>query len=391
MNLLQPADTLVRPPYDRHARYNVNMIVETGWQSKNFDDCGPVSSPLHIWQTQQNGLAMLKGFPEGDPANTLSNRLHANDDGVRGHFKVCGDLNIPFAGSLGARFFFSPNWFVSVHLPMYHMRLRNVSFIDQTGDAVDADYRVKTLLTNDFATHVRRLGGMRLGDWARTGIGDVSSTLNWYRDFPQAKELLKNARINWRVGLTLPTGKPTDLDLLFAPGFGYGGVGLPVGLGLDLMFGGCIQTGLDLQLIHIFGRSEEVRVKTDINQTELLLLQKTCAYRDFGLIQRFNLYIGADKCVKGLSCLVGYQFLKHGADHLALSSNVLSQTIANTAESLKERTAHHIVVNVSYDFAVHTWNKKHAHPYFSVFTRIPFNGKRFASNIFVGWVLSVDF
>ncbi|MCX5925640.1 MAG: hypothetical protein NT124_05090 [Candidatus Dependentiae bacterium] len=392
MNLLQPAETLLRPPYDRHLNYHTNVFLEGGFGSKSFNQDGLTSSPLHIWQTEQDSIAMLKGFNPASPIGSLSNRLNANNDGIRGRFAVCGDLDVRCAAAFNTRFFFLDNWFVSIHLPAYHIRLKNVHFTDKTENNNDADARVKALLTDNFAANVRQLGCLDVSDWSRSGVGDLALLLNWYRDFPQAKEVLKNARINWRVGLSMPTGKRADLDKLFALPFGYDGAyAVPFGLGLDVMLGCYLQTGLDVQLTHIFGAVGEYRIKTDTNQTELLLLQKTCAYKDYGLTQRFNLYVEMNKFLKGFSCLVGYQYLKHGTDHLALRTNAFSDTIANTAESLKDWTAHHAIINASYDFAVHTWHKKHALPYVSLYARIPFNGKRFTGNRTIGCVIAVDF
>src|SRR5258708_4266243 len=75
ITLLRPADTLLRPPYDRHLRYHTHVFLETDFGFKSFNSHGSVNSPLHIWQTTQNGLAMLKGFAPHCPASILSNQI----------------------------------------------------------------------------------------------------------------------------------------------------------------------------------------------------------------------------------------------------------------------------------------------------------------------------
>lgn len=392
MNLLQPYDTLLRPPYERHKRYHFNMFLEGGFGAKSFDCDGQVASSLQIWQCQQDALAMLKGFDPSSPISILDNQINANDDGTRGHFAVRGNVDLNFSAAFDARFFFLNDWWISLLLPVYHMELKDFRLIDQTEDNSDADLRVKSLLTDNFAANVKRLGCLELGDWKRAGVGDFTVLLNWYRDFPQNKEVLKNARLNWRVGLGFPTGKRTDPDKIMALPFGYdGSLSIPFGLGLDLMFGRFLQAGVDVQLTQIFGNTHERRIKTDIDQTELFLLQKAEAYKDYGLTQRFNLYVKLDKFLGGFSTLVGYQFFKHGADHLALNSNCFSNQIANTAASLRDWTSHQVIINASYDFAYHTWLKKHVQPYISLYGRIPFNGKRFTGNRMLGFVVAIDF
>src|ERR1700742_584407 len=82
--LAQPSETLLRPPYDRHLNYNINLFLEAGFGFKSFNDHNAVSSPLHIWQTQQSSLSMLKGFNPESAASFLNNQIDANDDGIRG-------------------------------------------------------------------------------------------------------------------------------------------------------------------------------------------------------------------------------------------------------------------------------------------------------------------
>ncbi len=394
MHNLQPYSSLIRPPYERHLDYHLNLFTEGGIGTKSFDEHGSVSGPLQIWQPDQSSLAMLEGFDPESKMSKLRNQIPGGDDGTRGHFAVCGDLDIYYAAALSARFFFLQNWFVSIHLPAYHQELRNVSFTDKTknNNNNDADYRTKTLLTDNFATNMLELACLDIGGWKRTGIGDLTVLLNWYHDFPQPKDILKMVSLNTRFGLSLPTGKKADINKIFALPFGNNGAcALPFGLGLDLTLGSYFQAGIDVQLTHIFGHSSDYRIKTALNQTELILLQKARAYKDYGLTQQFNLYAKMNKFFKGLSVLAGYQYLKHGQDYLALCNNTFSNSIANTAESLQESTAHHIFINTSYDFAVHSWEKTRVQPYISLYAKIPFNGKRFTGSNIVGCVIAFDF
>ena len=394
MNILQPYDSLIRPPYmyDENRRYHANIFAETGFATKSFNTDGTVSDPLHIWQAEQNALKMLEGFSPDSSIDQLRTRINANDDGVRGHFNVCSDFDLSLGAAIDARFFFLYEWFISVHMPFYRMKLKNVRFTDKTKDENDADCRVKNLLTNDFAANIKRLGDLDICDWTRTGAGDLTILLNWFRDFPQHKPLLKNARLNWRVGVSAPSGKREDEDLLLAAPFGAdGSFTIPFGVGLDLMLSRYFQVGLDVQLTHIFGSTRDRRIKTHVDQTDLLLLQKAQAHKDFGLTQRFNLYFQFYKILRGFSFLVGYQFLKHGDDTLALCSNGFSQDIANSALHLKEWTLHHMIINASYDFGIHFPQESRVKPYLSLFARLPFNGKRATAHRTIGFVCGFDF
>jgi len=366
--------------------------MEGGIGSKSFDACGSVSGPLQIWQPDQSSLPMLEGFDPDSKISLLREQIDANDDGTRGHLAFCGNIDINYATALSTRFFFLNDWFVSIHLPAYHQELRNVAFVDKTENKNNADYLTKTLLTNNFAANMLELGCLDIHGWKRTGIGDLTVLLNWYHNFPQPKDVLKMVTLNTRFGLSLPTGKRADINKLFALPFGNDGAcAIPFGLGLDLTLGNYFQAGIDVQLTHIFGHSRDYRIKTALNQTELILLQKARAYKDYGLTQQFNLYAKMNNFFKGLSVLTGYQYLKHGQDYLALCNNKFSNTIVNTAESLQESTAHHIFINTSYDFAVHTWDRTRVQPYISLYAKIPFNGKRFTGSNMLGCVIAFDF
>lgn len=394
MNILRPYDTLIRPYYDSDFPFQIALYGETGFgNTRAFDECGRINNVLKIWNCDQNSLKMLEGFDVTSAKGQLLIKLDANDDGIRGHFNVCGDLELNAAIAFAFRYFFYDNWSISTYLPAYSMQLKNVIWQDQTKNITAADMRVKQLLTNNFFPIVKKLGGeLNLQGWKRSGFGDLALFLEWYRDFPQAKPFLKNVRINWRLGLTFPTGRPWDEDEIFAVPFGFDkAFAIPFGLGLDITLGSYLKTGLDVQLTHTFGNTRDRRIKTQVDQTELLLLAKASAYKDFGLIQRFNLYVQFYKFLYGLSLKVGYQFFKQGDSELVLKSNTFSNTIANTAESLQEQTMHHMIVDVIYDFNEHFGDESRLRSELSFYARLPFNGKRVALVPAIGAVFSINF
>ena len=165
---------------------------------------------------------------------------------------------------------------------------------------------------------------------------------------------------------------------------------MPFGLGLDLALGSYFKAGIDVQLTEIFGNKRTWRIKTQEDQTELLLLHKACAFKDHRLVQRFNLYVELYRFLKGLSFTVGYQFLKQGEAELAIVSQKFSSTIANTSRKLEEFTMHHVIAKFTYDFGVHRKFHK-IRPEWSIYVRSPFNGKNVALVPTIGTVFSLDF
>ena len=234
--------------------------------------------------------------------------------------------------------------------------------------------------------------GLQLGGWTRNGIGDLTLMIEWFRDFPQAKPTLKVVRINWWAGISSPTGLRHDPDKIMAVPFGYNGsFSIPFGMGLDLHFIHHLKAGFYVQLTHAFGSTQSGRIKTDPDQTELLLLTKTSVYTDPGLTQQFSLFGEVYKPWGGLSCMLAYQYIKQNRSTIALYGNTYAADIANTAQYLRDWTMHQLFVRADYDIGDHMGTNARVFPRITLYTRIPFNGKRFVANSTIGAIFSLDF
>lgn len=392
--LLRPYDTLIRPEVYLDADYQLAAWMESGVRpAQGFNGDGMRVNPFAIWQVDQNALAMLQGFGEDSPLTELRNALDAQDDDVRGHLLFNGDLQLDWGGAIGARWYFLPHAWFTAYLPFYKARLSNVCFVDRTGTTAPADFRVRNMLTTPIRDIIAEFGeGLDLNGWKRSGPGDFNLMVEWMFPFEQQRPLLKLVEVDARVGFTFPTGLKADEDKLLAFPFGYdGAVGILYGGGLNVKLGYCFKAGFDVQLLHLFGNTRNRRIKTSIDQSDILLLAKTPAYKDYGLTQRFNLFVQAYHVWGGLSALIGYQFLKHGEDHLALDSCLYSTNFANSAASLDEWIVHSVEFNLHYDFA-ETWCQNTCWaPQLSLFSRLPFNGKRSIAFTTVGVMLAIDF
>lgn len=392
VNSMWPYDTSIRPTFNNERRWQLAFYGEGGYHNaKGFNDDGENVNPLQIWNKQQNALAMLEGFPKESPISQLRAELLNCDNGIRGRFNVCGEFKMPYNLAFASRFFFADDWSLGLYLPAFQMTLQDVHFQDLTPNVDNLDKLVHRLLTDNLAENVQELGCLYLGDWTRSGVGDLVLLLDWFRDFYQNKPFLKCVRVNWRLGLGFPTGLRENENLLFAVPFGWdGAVSMPFGLGIDLTLGSHFKGGIDVQLTQIFGHTRQHRIKTNPQQTELLLLQKTCAFIDSGLVQRFNLYVEMFNFLQGLSFSVYYQYLKRGENEIALKTQEFSTNIANTSPRLDSYTMHHMIPRFTYDFGVHM-PEGHVRPELNVYARIPFNGRNVALVPMVGAILSVDF
>lgn len=394
MNITRPYESLIRAEYCSNSCFDVAAIVHASFSdAKGFNEDGCKVNVLRIWDEQQDALKMLDGFAAETEIGQRRVLVNTNDDGVRGHFLVDGDLSA-YGFSLVGRWLLPKNFSVVTYIPFYFMQLKGVTWQDQTRNITADDARTKEYLTNDFFANVRELGeGLELGSWKRYGIGDIYLMLELLQDFKQSKPFLKNVCINARGGVGFPSGKCRGEDNIFALPFGNdGGFSFLFGGGLDLTLGTYIKAGFDVELQHVFGSSRCRRIKTDLDQTELLLLAKTEVFKDFGLSQRFSLYLQGCEFFGGLSCTAGYQFFRHGDDTLSVFDHTYSQEIANTSKSLEEWTMHNLFFSLNYNFGCcENEEKSSVHPYLSIFTKIPFNGRSSALVNTVGLVLSLDF
>jgi hypothetical protein len=392
VNSMWPYDTSIRPTFNNEHTWQLAFYGEGGYHNaKGFNNDGDSVNPLQIWNREQNALAMLEGFPKESPISQLRAELLDSDNGIRGRFNVCGEFQMPYNLAFAARYFFAEDWSLGLYLPAFQMILKDVHFQDLTPNVDNLDKLVHRLLTDNLAQNVQQLGNLDIGGWKRSGVGDLVVLIDWFRDFYQNKPFLKCVRVNWRIGLGFPTGLRENEHLIFAVPFGWdGAVSMPFGLGIDLTLGSHFKGGVDVQLTQIFGHTRQHRIKTDRQQTELLLLQKTCAFIDSGLVQRFNLYVEMYNFLQGLSFSIYYQYLKRGEDEIALRTQEFSTNIANTSPRLDSYTMHHLIPRFTYDFQTHLPDAR-VRPELNIYARIPFNGRNVALVPMVGIVASIDF
>lgn len=380
VNLFRVDDKHLHPEYipGRCAQFSFSAEGAIRIEGRNDEEPANI---LQIWQPKQDAFSMVQGFAPTSTIGQLLTSLQGagvTGAGNQGKFTVTGDLSL-FKGIFALRYQLPHNLVIGLHLPLYHTKLCNVNWLELTGEVTAADLFLRQNLTGDnFFTNVNTLGdGLLLQGYSRTGVGDLTAMLEWFKDLPQKKALLSNVRLNARFGLSFPTGKKKDEDQLFSIPFGLdGSVGLIAGGGLDLSLRYYLQAGIDVAFLHQFSHVKKRRIKTHEDQTDLLLLQKEESIKDPGFSQRFTLYLEGHKFYKGFSLRLAYQFWKHGEDKICLLSNDFSTEVANTAEHLDDWTIHNFVFTLNHDFCGCFDEYSWVEPEFSFFYKLPFNGRR---------------
>ncbi|KKP96004.1 MAG: hypothetical protein US13_C0001G0142 [candidate division TM6 bacterium GW2011_GWE2_36_25] len=375
-------------PYDRYlwtnepkskGTFQIDVYGASSFHERGVRwDHTKICNVLQIWQCDQNALAMVQGFDPNSTIGQLAAELNGiSDDGVRGHLIPSAHFHMAEFGISG-KYWLPHGFSLGLFFPFVRMQLNNVKWCDCTKEQTEADLLTKDLLTGNLAQNVCNLGGPDIcSGWKRTGIGDVSAVLRWEQDFPQSKPILTNVLLSLYLGLSLPTGKTQDEDRLFALPFGYdGSPGILFGGSLNLVWKHHFCGGVDLNFTQLMGDTRLRRVKTSYDQTELLLLAKTSAHIDWGFLQRYRLYLGANNIIRGFSFDVNYQFQKQGNNILTICTNDYISTIANSAESLKQWTIHQFGVDLSYDFGFDFAEDARLTPSIIFFYRKAFKGCR---------------
>lgn len=398
LNLFNPYDWLVRGNDRAGACWQWTVGYEGEFNQRSYqadeDENGNSNcfrkraDVLQLYQDEQDLLAALKGDEFTTELGQLSTKFNLNDDdGTYGLFIPCGSFNVHNI-LLSARYYLSNAFYVSAHLPIVSMELKDVAW---NPSPKNTNQTFDSQITEDLVTDIEQIGNINLHNWKRTGVGDLALMGWWGRDFHQTRPFLQNVYLGLRGGLIFPTGKDTDENVMLGLPFGHdAGVGILGGGHLEMTFCDYYHFGIDGELLHLFGETRDRRIKTDAAQTDLVFLSKVCAFAEPGFTQHFTLYLGAEDFCWGLSTRLAYQYTRQQEDKLFLGSDHFDSVTANSAESLQDWTTHSLVFNIAYDFYREGCDPAFR-PHISFFVKHGFNGSRAILADTIGGVLSVAF
>lgn len=369
------------------SKFRIGAFIEDGKTSTGRDWDSNKVGIFQLYNQTESSLGMLLGVPSGSFLDKLAKSLGvsaatATDNGCRGRFKLDGsykERNYTFFAHYKLPITLDGIFQLSLFVPIREREFYNVSWCDQTRDVLSADKKFKEQVSGDLETFARNHACLDINQagWKESGVGDVAVMLGWRKDFKQLKNYLKNVRINARVGVSIPTGKKKDDDQVLSLPLGLDGAwGVPASLGLDLDFIYHLRAGVELSFLGTFDTTRIYRMKTDINQTDFLLLHRGKATKSQGPMWQFILFTQAKKLFfTGLSAMVSYHFVKHDENRLWPKSYDFDHAIVNSAQSLKEWSTHSFVFRGSYA-PWGTDTKGKFKPQLSFFYKVPVAGKR---------------
>lgn len=383
-NFFQPYDILLVPRTPAFTRFDFSATYEgavsiKGMQAEENELEATFSKKvnvLQLWQTTQDALAAFKGTCGTTDASLFAELLDVNDDNsVQGLFCFTGKLRAQSI-LLSARYHFHHNINLGIYVPFARLTLSDVAICEYSplGSGVTQE---QVVTNNNLINQVTQLGGLNFNNWERTGIGDVALLAWWRQHYLQDKPWLRDVHIGLRGGMTFPSGKKQDEDILIGIPFGYdAGVGILFGATLELWLNHNIHFGVDTQFLAHFGTTKSRRIKTDIAQTDLMFLTKLKTFKNPGVDQHFTLFGEVSPFARSFSARIAYQFTKHSEDKIFFCSDCFSPAVVNSAESLLDWTTHSIILQLSYDSSCNIDPCNHWNPYVSAFAKIGINGSR---------------
>jgi len=352
-------------------------------------------NPLQIYQREQDSLGALKDFSTKNSIGQLAQAFTIDDDNdQRGHFLPYGKLS--FQNAIFTGRYTTHHVSFTASLPLCQVELSHVCWKDLTKHITAEDSLAHDLLSDNLSENMEELACLTINNYKRTGLSDLYLGMTYNQTFYRSKGMLDSVGLQIQGGITLPTGKKRDPYQVLAFEFGNNGtVGTVFGGELDLAFAHYLRVGANAQFLYLFGNNSLARVKTDLAQTDLLLLQLAPVYTKWGFTQKFYLFAELYRFYQGLSFQAAYQYIRHDHDKIFACSNTIYPPLANSSFNLFEWTINTLVLKLRYEpdetLHEHCRSPRNWLPRAEIFFKKGFNGRNsFLSNS-IGGHISISF
>ena len=364
--------------------YAGSLFYEEGSGSGGFDGTGQKKSLGAIYNGQESFLTMLRN-PQGSVRTnvaTLDPRLLTAPDfgGKRGAIDVSGHIfhrQITLGGAANLRFI---NWLpgfvdLALYAPFVLKRFDAINIRQRQFERVDIIDFLLENITQDPTKFLQSTGGLSAEPWQAGGLGDPTVILRWNLNQKFTESTISDVNAHLYFGFSIPASKQKDEDKIFSLPLGNDGHwGIPFGGNFELAFISPIKMGLALDLLWLVAESRPRRVKTDLSQTSLLLLNKTMVRRKPGLTWRANWAIEGDHLWRGLSLRGGYELTMHHNDVLEINTEGYSAAIANSIGTVQSWYVTALTAAIRYDLSTEFAGAPMA-PYVEGFLKFPISGQ----------------
>ena len=365
LGMLTPYDINIRFKKPAPHHFYFNVMGEKSYNVKGYatDDClekSFLTNPLQIYENQQNIISMYQGIDNQGNVEIISAPFTQLLDSIAGGAgggvsNLENGLFTPTGKFCAGQVAFSGMYalghdlFISAHLPVYFVKLHCVDWQYSGNNELFSGARIQEELVSTFTQDAKNIFNLNVEGWKKHGPGDLTLLLEWQKDFPQRRQMLKNVQSNIRLGLSLPTGCKADETVLMSTPFGAdGSVGVPFGGGLGMNLANCAEIGFSGQFWYFWSNEKERRIKSFPTQTTLLLPLITHATREYSFTQNFNLYAKVFSLCKKFTLKFGYQYWRRGEDVITPTNTNFYHEVVNSDLRLQETTKHFVLLALTY-------------------------------------------
>ena len=409
-------------PYDAHVkRASGSHLIKVGTSfeygvesSKGFDEDGGTVNAAQIYSPLESARTMLKDpnllqkfptsgysttdFPEGLDWSTwgagpLSLETAWGDQRVTANVQqmamtLWGRVLIDY-GTLPGQFF------LGMAMPLHSARVDEVTWSDLTDVTADADNQTwKDNLTSKLVAYTKAVGNLAIDGWLKRGLGDTVIYAGWSNSLHQGDGAIRKVDVHASAGLSLPTGSNRDYNNCFSMPFGNDGSwGIPLSAGFSATVGEDVKLGSNLDFLWLASTSKIRRLKTDLDQSDYLILTTGDVTTKPGFTFKANAH-ATYRCSESCKLSMSYQYIQHEKDTLKAAPTGYDVAVINSLKSLNAWSSQDLKFKVH--FEGHFGNddedtRDGSEVNLSLFYKMPLAGTRSVANSSVGGELYFSF
>lgn len=282
-------------------------------------------------------------------------------------------------------------FFLQLHVPVRKVEINDISYCDLSPtdcESPNACEQIWQSFLNDFE-NILNTYCLCCDRVDKHGLGDISFQIGWALNY-QETDVLDFVDFTIKTGVLFSTSKKLDYRNIYdiVP-LGYNGhSGIPFSLDAAIGTYDWLTIGGRLGALFFFDDCQDLRMKTDINQSGIIKLAKGRAKVHKGTIWEAGAFLKADHFFRGLSCLFGYSFVaEQDSEICPQDCDTFSTTIVNSDEMFKRWQMHTIHLRAEYDF---TKEYSRVGTRVSFFYDYPFQGERIFRTSMIGGHFGID-
>ncbi len=343
------------PHLVREEMSSLELWIDGGKTSKSYDACGDKVPLLSLWGNL-NIRELAKGAPSDliAKSNSILKNLWTHDPSSDfGNFAVDGTFS-DSEGGFNLYQNFHHGLFLQFYLPIRHLKLTNISYIDLTPAETPLPDTITPAEWLNFrssvASNIEQFG-VDLTPMNATGVGDLSLEIGWANSYIKTN-IVDFIDTDIRLGLLFPTGAKAKPNQPFSMSLGYDGFwGFPVTFKIACGLFEWLTFGSQIDALFFNEATRSIRMKTDCSQSGPIKLACGTADVQHGAIWNTGVFFKSDHMPCGFSLLLGYNYNRGDSWVITPANTNFDYNIVNSDPMFGSWHMHTFNVYAEYDFS----------------------------------------